>query len=150
MMVGLNADVSVQTHRKIKKRKKEKEKLLIYYCRFSNTTKRTARDSSSFYILRSPLFLSFFLSFSSLCFSFPLSSYIYSYLLFSFFLSYSHLGSTPPTTPILQGYTILTQPPDHGPACPRLTGYAVLKQNQSFLSISNIKSVHPFDQTERY
>ena len=26
MMVGLNADVSVQTHRKIKKRKKEKKK----------------------------------------------------------------------------------------------------------------------------
>lgn len=90
MMVGLNADVSVQTHRKIKKRKKEKEKLLIYYCRFSNTTKRTARESS-FYILRSPLFLSFFLSFSSLFFSFPLSSYLF---LSPFFLSFSPIPTS--------------------------------------------------------
>lgn len=90
MMVGLNADVSVQTHRKIKKRKKEKEKLLIYYCRFSNTTKRTARDSSSFYILRSPLFLSFFLS---LLFAFLFLSLVIS-ILISFFLSFSPIPTS--------------------------------------------------------
>lgn len=59
-------------------------------------------SGSSFYI-SDPLF--FFL-FSFLLLSlFILTSYFS--LSLSLFLSYSHLGSSPPTTPILQGYAVI-------------------------------------------
>ena len=144
MMVGLSADVSVQTHRKIKKRKeKEKEKLLIAG---SPSRVKELRETLLF-ISSDPLFFpSFLFSFLFLSLSLSLSILIsfLSLLFHTPFLSSDYSYSS--------GLRYIL-PPDHGPACPRLTGYAVLKQNLSRSVISiylENQILSSFDQTEPY
>ena len=96
MMVGLDADVSDQTQKKNQEKKKKNSWLPVLHRAVKEVS------GSSFYI-SDPLF--FFL-FSFLLLSlFILTSYLS--LSLSLFLSYSHLGSSPPTTPILQGYAVI-------------------------------------------
>lgn len=126
MMVGLSADVSVQTHRKIKKRKKEKEKLLIA----GSPSKVKELRETLLFISSDPLFL--FLFFFPFC-SLSLSLYL--------FLSPFFLSPIPHSVLVLQLLLFfratLYSTSGSWPSLPQTHRIrSVEAQNQSFLSIS--------------